>query len=85
MVYVSPHGTGSLAGEETDPTALQACGLTGVFLSPIKSLIGHNSSVAWTVAVMATLLPMQSGDLRDLGTVVPASIAGRRRHAEANP
>jgi malonyl-ACP decarboxylase len=61
--YVNPHGTGSIVGDETELKALQACGLTGVFLNATKSLIGHGLSAAGTVEVIATLLQMQSGRL----------------------
>lgn len=61
--YVNPHGTGSVIGDETELKALQACGLTGVFLNATKSLIGHGLSAAGTVEVIATLLQMQSGRL----------------------
>jgi malonyl-ACP decarboxylase len=61
--YVNPHGTGSVAGDETELKALRASGLDGVFLNATKSLIGHGLSAAGTVEVIATLLQMQSGRL----------------------
>jgi malonyl-[acp] decarboxylase len=57
--YVNPHGTGSIAGDETELKALHACGLTGAYLNATKSLIGHGMSAAGTVEVIATLLQMQ--------------------------
>lgn len=61
--YVNPHGTGSIAGDETELKALQACGLTEPYLNATKSLIGHGLSSAGTVEVIATLLQMQAGQL----------------------
>jgi malonyl-ACP decarboxylase len=61
--YVNPHGTGSIAGDETELKALHACGLTEPYLNATKSLIGHGLSSAGTVEVIATLLQMQSGQL----------------------
>ena len=61
--YVNPHGTGSVVGDETELKALQASGLSGVFLNATKSLIGHGLSAAGTVEVIATLLQMQAGRL----------------------
>jgi malonyl-ACP decarboxylase len=61
--YVNPHGTGSIAGDETELKALRMCGLTGAYLNATKSLIGHGLSAAGTVEVIATLLQMQTGRL----------------------
>jgi malonyl-[acp] decarboxylase len=61
--YVSPHGTGSIVGDETELKALGACGLAGAYLNATKSLIGHGLSAAGTVEVVATLLQMQAGRL----------------------
>ena len=61
--YVNPHGTGSIAGDETELNALHACGLTGAWLNATKSLIGHGLTAAGTVEVIATLLQMQAGRL----------------------
>jgi malonyl-ACP decarboxylase len=61
--YVNPHGTGSVAGDETELNALRASGLDGVFLNATKSLIGHGLSAAGTVEVISTLLQMQLGRL----------------------
>jgi malonyl-ACP decarboxylase len=61
--YVNPHGTGSMAGDETELAALRACGLANVRLNATKSLIGHGLSAAGTVEVIATLLQMQAGRL----------------------
>lgn len=61
--YVSPHGTGSMAGDETELKALHACGLTNAYLNTTKSLTGHGLSAAGTVEVIATLLQMQAGKL----------------------
>jgi malonyl-ACP decarboxylase len=61
--YVNPHGTGSIAGDETELKALHACGVTGAYLNATKSLIGHGLSAAGTVEVIATLLQMQAGQL----------------------
>lgn len=61
--YVNPHGTGSVAGDETELKALRKCGLTAPYLNATKSLIGHGLSAAGTVEVIATLLQMQAGRL----------------------
>ena len=61
--YINPHGTGSIAGDETELKALRACGLTGAYLNATKSLIGHGLSAAGTVEVIATLLQMRAGQL----------------------
>ena len=61
--YVNPHGTGSIAGDETELKALHMSGLTGAYLNATKSLIGHGLSAAGTVEVIATLLQMQRGRL----------------------
>jgi len=61
--YVNPHGTGSVAGDETELAALAACGLSGAYLNATKSLTGHGLSAAGTVEVIATLLQMQAGRL----------------------
>jgi malonyl-[acp] decarboxylase len=61
--YVNPHGTGSVAGDETELKALRSCGLTAPYLNATKSLIGHGLSAAGTVEVIATLLQMQAGRL----------------------
>jgi malonyl-ACP decarboxylase len=61
--YVNPHGTGSIAGDETELKALHTCGLTNAHLNATKSLIGHGLSAAGTVEVIATLLQMQAGRL----------------------
>jgi malonyl-ACP decarboxylase len=61
--YVNPHGTGSIAGDETELKALRACGLSGAYLNATKSLTGHGLSAAGTVEVIATLVQMQAGRL----------------------
>jgi malonyl-ACP decarboxylase len=61
--YVNPHGTGSVAGDETELKALRNCGLTAPYLNATKSLIGHGLSAAGTVEVIATLLQMEAGRL----------------------
>lgn len=61
--YVNPHGTGSAVGDQTELEALQAAGLSGVFLNATKSLTGHGLSAAGTVEVIATLLQMHEGRL----------------------
>ncbi|MBZ5509062.1 MAG: polyketide beta-ketoacyl:ACP synthase [Acidobacteriia bacterium] len=61
--YVNPHGTGSVAGDETELKALRNCGLTAPYLNATKSLIGHGLSAAGTVEVIATLLQMRAGRL----------------------
>jgi malonyl-ACP decarboxylase len=61
--YVNPHGTGSVAGDETELSALRACGLNGVYLNATKSIIGHGLSAAGAVEVIATLLQMRAGRL----------------------
>ena len=61
--YVSPHGTGSTVGDETELKALHACGVTDAYLNGTKSLIGHGLTAAGTVEVIATLLQMQAGRL----------------------
>lgn len=61
--YVNPHGTGSVAGDETELKALRKCGLTAPYLNATKSLIGHGLSAAGTVEVIAMLLQMQAGRL----------------------
>jgi len=61
--YINPHGTGSIAGDETELKALRACGLTNAYLNATKSLIGHGLSAAGTVEVIATLLQMRAGEL----------------------
>ena len=61
--YVNPHGTGSIAGDETELKALRQCGVTSAYLNATKSLIGHGLSAAGTVEVIATLLQMQAGRL----------------------
>ena len=58
--YVNPHGTGSIAGDETELKALHACGLSDAYVNATKSLIGHGLSAAGTVEVIATLLQMQA-------------------------
>jgi len=68
--YVNPHGSGSVAGDAMELQALQACGLTGVFLNATKSLIGHGLSAAGTVEVIATLLQMQAGRLHPTRNLV---------------
>ncbi|HYR84714.1 MAG TPA: beta-ketoacyl synthase N-terminal-like domain-containing protein [Terriglobia bacterium] len=67
--YVNPHGTGSIAGDETELKALHACGLSGAWLNATKSLIGHGLSAAGTVEVIATLLQMQAGRLHPTGNL----------------
>jgi malonyl-ACP decarboxylase len=61
--YVNPHGTGSIAGDETELKALYACGVTDAYLNATKSLVGHGMSAAGTVEVIATVLQMQAGRL----------------------
>ena len=61
--YVNPHGTGSVAGDETELNALRACGVTGARLNATKSLAGHGLTAAGTVEVVATLLQMRAGQL----------------------
>jgi malonyl-ACP decarboxylase len=68
--YVNPHGTGSVAGDGTELQALQACGMSGVFLNATKSLLGHGLSAAGTVEVIATLLQMQAGRLHPTRNLV---------------
>lgn len=75
--YVNPHGTGSVAGDETELKALHECGLTGAYLNATKSLIGHGLSAAGTVEVIATLLQMQAGQLhptRNLENPIDATL-----------
>ncbi len=61
--YVNPHGTGSIAGDETELKALHAHGLKGAYINATKSLTGHGLSAAGTVEVIATLLQMKTGRL----------------------
>jgi malonyl-ACP decarboxylase len=61
--YVNPHGTGSVAGDETELKALRGCGLTAPYMNTTKSLIGHGLSAAGAVEVIATLLQMRAGRL----------------------
>lgn len=61
--YVNPHGSGSVAGDETEARALHAAGLSHAKINATKSLIGHGLSAAGTVEVIATLLQMQAGAL----------------------
>ncbi|MBZ5522043.1 MAG: polyketide beta-ketoacyl:ACP synthase [Acidobacteriia bacterium] len=61
--YVNPHGTGSIAGDETELKALHACGLTGAYLNATKSITGHGLSAAGTVEAITTLLQMKAGRL----------------------
>lgn len=61
--YVNPHGTGSIAGDETELQALHACGLTHAYINATKSLVGHGLTAAGTVEVVATLMQMQAGQL----------------------
>jgi malonyl-ACP decarboxylase len=61
--YVNPHGTGSVAGDETELKALNGCGLKEAYVNATKSLIGHGLSAAGTVEVIATLLQMKAGRL----------------------
>jgi malonyl-ACP decarboxylase len=61
--YVNTHGTGSVAGDETELKALHACGLRDAYINATKSLIGHGLSAAGTVEVVATLLQMRTGHL----------------------
>lgn len=61
--YLNPHGSSSIAGDETELKALEACGLTAAHLNATKSLIGHGLSAAGTVEVIATLLQMRAGQL----------------------
>jgi len=61
--YINPHGTGSIAGDETELQALHACGLTHAYINATKSLVGHGLTAAGTVEVVATLMQMQAGQL----------------------
>jgi len=61
--YVNPHGTGSVIGDETEISALRACGLNSAYLNATKSIIGHGLSAAGAVEVIATLLQMKRGSL----------------------
>jgi malonyl-ACP decarboxylase len=58
--YINPHGTGSVAGDETEVAALRACGLSAAYVNATKSLIGHGLSAAGTVEAIATLLQMKA-------------------------
>jgi malonyl-ACP decarboxylase len=86
--YVNPHGTASIAGDETELKALRACKLTDAYLNTTKSLIGHGLSAAGTVEVIATLLQMQTGRLhpsRNLDNPIDSSLNWVRDKSIAHP
>lgn len=57
--YISPHGTGSVIGDETEIRAICDCGLSYAYINATKSITGHGLSAAGNVEVIATLLQMQ--------------------------
>lgn len=61
--YVNPHGTASLVGDETELTALRACGLDHAWINATKSLVGHGLSAAGMVELIAIMLQMRAGRL----------------------
>jgi malonyl-ACP decarboxylase len=61
--YINPHGTGSVAGDETELKALRDCQLSHAYINTTKSITGHGLSAAGTVEVIATLLQMQASQL----------------------
>ncbi|WP_160138420.1 beta-ketoacyl synthase N-terminal-like domain-containing protein [Chryseobacterium sp. c4a] len=61
--YVSPHGTGSPLGDETELKAFIESGLSEACINTTKSIIGHGLSAAGLVEMIALLLQMKEGQL----------------------
>lgn len=61
--YVNPHGTASHVGDETELSALRACGLDRAWINATKSLVGHGLSAAGMVELIAIALQMRAGRL----------------------
>ena len=61
--YVTPHGTGSNIGDETELGALKHCDLTHAYLNTTKSITGHGLTSAGAIELVATLLQMKEGKL----------------------
>lgn len=61
--YINPHGSGSIAGDETEISAIREAGLSHAYINTTKSLIGHGLSAAGAVEVVTTVLQMRAGML----------------------
>ncbi len=61
--YISPHGPGSLSGDEIELQALKRLGLEGARINTTKSITGHGLSSAGATEIVATLLQLQSKQL----------------------
>jgi malonyl-ACP decarboxylase len=90
--YVNPHGSGSIAGDETELEALLQCGLEHARINTSKSILGHGLSAAGAVELIAALLQAQAGRLhpslnlddpvsRDLNWVGGHAVEHRIRYA----
>jgi len=75
--YVNPHGSGSVAGDETELAALRMAGIDTARLNSTKSITGHGLCAAGAVEIAATVLQMREGRLhpsRNLDDPIDASL-----------
>lgn len=61
--YVSPHGTGSILGDEIELKTLMTGGLSEAYINTTKSITGHGLTAAGIVEMIALLLQMKEGQL----------------------
>lgn len=61
--YISPHGTGSIIGDETELAALMQCNLNHAHINSTKSILGHGLTAAGAVEIAVAALQMQQGIL----------------------
>lgn len=61
--YINPHGSGSIAGDNTELSAIREAGLSSAYINTTKSLIGHGLTAAGAVEVVTTVLQMRAGVL----------------------
>jgi malonyl-ACP decarboxylase len=59
--YINPHGSGSIAGDNTELSAIREAGLSSAYINTTKSLIGHGLTAAGAVEVVTTVLQMRAG------------------------
>ncbi len=61
--YINPHGSSSIAGDETEISVIREASLSHAYINTTKSLIGHGLTAAGAVEIVTTVLEMRAGML----------------------
>ncbi|MCX8131986.1 MAG: polyketide beta-ketoacyl:ACP synthase [Clostridia bacterium] len=61
--YVSPHGSGSVVGDELELKVIHDSRLSHAYMNATKSITGHGLTAAGTIEIIATLIQMKESRL----------------------